>query len=144
MDFGVALPMPFAHALAHCFAFALAFRGGGAQGLRVQVLAIWVEICRQSAVSLMFVPLGQAAASFSRQHLALLVLTLELRAAIGGFGGGVRRGQEWYPRSMTSETDRLHRLGRPPLVGALEGRGHLAHETVHLFLDLRMRLQAPR
>src|SRR5262245_41072461 len=46
------------------FAF-FPLRGGGAQGLRVHVLAICDESSRHCAVSLMLVPLGQAAASFS-------------------------------------------------------------------------------
>ena len=37
----------------------------------------------------MLVPLGQAVGELLGQRLALLVLPLELRLAIGGLGGGV-------------------------------------------------------
>src|SRR3981189_812928 len=41
-----------------------------------------------------------------------------------------------------SHSRAYQRLRRPFLMLALEGRGDLAHEAVHLFLHLRMRLHA--
>ena len=139
MDFDVAFPMPFPMALP--LPLPLPLRGAGSAGLAGAGAG---DLARDLPALGGFLDVRAARAGrcqFFRQFLAPLVLTLKLSAAIGGLGNGVASARNNGGCDQQCKTNGPHRLRRPPLVGAVERRGDLAHEAVHLVFDLHMRLE---